>query len=591
MTHAPTRPRTLSAALTEHAAQTPNDLAYALLPDGLNEAARLTWSELHTRALGLAALMRDRIDAGDRALLLLPAGLEFVVATQACFLAGVVGVAVAPPAPRRAERELANVARIAADADASLVLTIPELDALIASAAAGVPSLAALPMIHVAEAPAEAVDPWWAAPDPDDLAYLQYTSGSTSAPRGVMLTHRVLADHATEINTLHLPQSRDAGDHNYTWLPPWHDMGLVSGLFCGLIAGTPTRVVPPHAIARRPLTWLQALSDLQVTASGGPDFLYRLCAERATPEFAESLDLSRWKSAYCGAEPIRATTADTFSAAFAAAGFRREVFDPAYGLAEAVLVVASPSRKVMPARTVEFDRDALSRGVALPAEPGSTSVFPLVDNGVCLPTEELAIVDPQTHRRLEEGQLGELWVNRPTVGAGYWRREEETEATFRAQLDGEPGKQWLRTGDLCFFHDGGLFIAGRIKDVLIINGVNHHAVDIEIVAKESHPAFHSRPATAFGVRHEQSGAEQLVLVIEAPSAPMDDAAADAALTAVRRAIAAAFDLQPQRVVVAAAGQIPKTTSGKVQRAACRDALASGELDALWEWTAPERSQR
>ncbi len=596
MTHAPaTRQQLLSAALAEHAAQTPDGLAYAYLPDGLNEAARLTWAELQTRALGLAAVLRDRIDAGDRALLLLPAGLDFVVATQACFLAGVVGVAVAPPAPRTAARDLANVALLAADADAALVLTIPELDAAVATAAAAFPvlaPLAALPMIHVAEAPAEAVDPWWAAPDPSDLAFLQYTSGSTSAPRGVMLTHAVLAAHAAEINALVLGRAGDCPDQTYTWTPPWHDMGLVNGIFSGLASGNPTRIAPPHAIARRPLTWLQALSDFEITASGGPDFIYRLCAERATPEFAESLDLSRWKTAYCGAEPIRPTTPAVFSNAFAAAGFRPGVFDPGYGLAEAVLLVTSPpSDEVEPARTVDFDRDALARGVALPAEAGSTSVFPLVDNGIPLPATEVAIVDPQSHRRLEEGQVGELWINRFTVGSGYWRREEETEAAFRAEIDGEPGTAWLRTGDLGFFHDRGLFIAGRIKDVLIINGVNLHAVDIESVAKESHPELHARPATAFGVRSDQTGGEGLVLAIEVPRAPLDDAALDAAFTAARRAIASTFGLQAQRVVGIASGQIPKTTSGKVQRAACRQALAAGELEVVWEWTAPERSQR
>lgn len=592
MTHAfATRPSTLTAVLAEHAARTPHDLAYAFLPDGLEEAGRLTWAELQARALGLAALLRDRLDAGDRALILLPAGLDLVVAMQACFAAGVVGVTVAPPSPKRVARELATVARIAADAEASLLLTSQELEGTLAAAASTVPALTALPTLRVADAPADPVDAWWAPPAPDDLAYLQYTSGSTSAPRGVMLSQRALAAHTAQINEVQWPISRDAGDQGYTWLPPWHDMGLIAGLFTGLLAGTPTRIAPPHAIGRRPLLWLEAISRLGITISGGPDFVYRLCSERATPEQVAGLDLSRWRTAFCGAEPVRASTADGFRRTFAPAGLRPDAFNPSYGLAEAALMVTSHAPTAGASVSVAFDRDALARGIAVPAEDADGSATILVDCGTAAGADQLAIVDPRTHRRLSDGQIGELWVNGPTIAAGYWRREADTAATFAAEIDGEPGTSWLRTGDLCFLDGGRLFIAGRAKDVLIVNGVNHHAIDLEIVAKESHPLLASRPAAAFALPGAGQGPERLALVIESPSTPLDDATAAAALTAMRRAIASAFDFQPHRVVVTGAGLIPKTTSGKVQRSACRDALASGELPALWQWTAPERSPR
>ncbi len=594
MTFAPaTRPSTLTAALADHAARAPHELAYAFLADGLVETDRLTWAQLHDRALGLAALLRDRLDAGDRALLLLPAGLDVVIATQACFAAGVVGVTVAPPSSKRTARDLATIDRIAADADASLVLTTPELEQVLRDDAADLPSLAALPALRVADAPAEPVDPWWAPPAADDLAYLQYTSGSTSAPRGVMLSHRTLAEHAVLVNEHHFPLSRERGDQGYSWLPPWHDMGLIAGIFCGLAAGTPTRLAPPQAIGRRPLSWLQAISDFGITVSGGPNFVYALCSARATPEQVEALDLSRWHTAFCGAEPIRASTADAFRRTFAPAGLRPEAFNAGYGLAEAALVVTAHGPAVSTSRTVAFERDALARGIALPADDAAVPATVLVECGVPAPPDQLAIVDPQTHRRLFEGQLGELWVSGPTVADGYWRREAETAAIFGAEIDGEPGTAWLRTGDLCFLHEDRLFIAGRAKDVVIVNGVNHHAIDLELVATESHPALTGRPATAFASASADpaAGPEQLVVVIEAPSTPLDEAAAADALTAVRRAIAAAFDFPPHRVVVTGAGLIPKTTSGKVQRSACRDALASGELPVLWEWTAPERSPR
>ncbi len=570
---------TLTTILADRANTMPDALSYAFRPDGLNETARLTWAQLHERTLALAAILAARVPTGSRVMLLVAPGLENVIATQACFAARMVGVPVAPPNPRRAALGMAGLQRVAVDAGVRAVLTTSDLAATLRPQLSAAPALSLHPWIFVDEAPTSAPSTTLPASEPTELAYLQYTSGSTSDPRGVMLTHAQFMHNLAIMRECWQMHARDV---SYTWLPPWHDMGLVAGLFCGIYEGIPTHIAPPNAIARRPHHWLQSISDLRVTVSGAPDFMYRASAALATPEFLAGLDLSAWRRACSGSEPVRASTLRAFSEAFASTGFDTNALAPSYGMAESTLAVTTnPAGD--PLRLETFDRAALAAGEAQIVATGAPDGVEMVGNGRAGTGQEIAIVDPVTHRRLADGQVGEVWTRGASVGLGYWLRAEETERTFGGEIDGEPGIRWLRSGDVAFISEGHLFIAGRMKDVIILNGVKRHAVDIELAAQESHPALATRAAAVFSV--DDGTAERVVVVLEAPKDPLTDEQAGALLAAVRRAVATNFEVQPTRVALVSTGSIPKTTSGKVQRGATRAGLAAGEIPIAWEWNA------
>lgn len=567
---------TLTSLLARRAERCPDELAYAFLPDGLHETERMTWGQLSCRSLGLAARLVERVPAGGRVLLLLEPGLELVVAVHACFAARLVGVPAAPPAGRQRVQGLGALQRVATDAGVVAILTTAAMATALQPDLAAAPPLAEQPWLLVdgQDAAVSGPPPALPAPARGDLAYLQYTSGSTSVPRGVMLTHEQF------LRNLEGQRERwrvHGGSSVYSWLPPWHDMGLVAGLMTGLHNGVPTYLAPPAAIGRRPLRWLQAISDLRVTMSGAPDFMFRLCAARATPEFVASLDLSAWEMAFSGAEPVRASTVAAFTAAFAPAGLRPTAITASYGLAEATLLVTAPA--VAAAPTVRtFDRASLGLGQARERGDG----MPLVSCGSAVAGQQVVIVDPTSRTRTADGEVGELWTRGASTALGYWQRPDATEQTFAATIVGEPGA-WLRTGDLAFIDRGEVFIAGRLKDVVIANGANHHAIDIELVVQESHAALATRATAAFAL--EGDAAERLVIVIETPSDGLAADEAQDALTAARRAVAGAFDLMPERIVLVPSGEIPKTTSGKVQRGQTRDALTADQLPISWEWSA------
>jgi acyl-CoA synthetase (AMP-forming)/AMP-acid ligase II len=577
---------TLTGVLAERAAQMPDALAYAFLPDGLEEAGRLTWGELQERALGLAGQLRERVPAGSRVLLLLLPGLETVIAQQACFAAGMVGVPAALPNPRRKAHGLELIQLAAADAGVACVLSTTPVAQFLSAELPAVPALADAPWLLVDEAPRSAPSAPLPDPDPSALTYLQYTSGSTGHPRGVMLTQRtLLANLAVIQDTWQL----DGSSRLYSWVPPWHDMGLVAGLLLGAYVGAPTYVVPPLAIARKPLNWLKAITDLEITLSGAPDFMYRGCAERLNDETRKGLDLSSWSSAYFGSEPVKPATVKAFTAAAAPIGLRPEVLSACYGMAESTLIISNGDLSELPVIR-HFDRERLGAGEVVPVEPGERSIE-MVGNGHPHPSQGLAIVDPDTLRRTPPDRVGEIWTNGPSVAEGYWQNPEATEATFHARIEGDDdGARWLRSGDSGFIFDGELYISGRRKDVLIVNGVNHHAVDVETASQLSHPLLANRPATAFTA--DLAGiTDRIVVVIELPA---DEAAtapetSDELVTAVRRAIAGAFDFMPQRIVLVPRGAIPKTTSGKVQRQRCRELLTAGLLPVTREWAATTKA--
>ncbi|MEM9768799.1 MAG: AMP-binding protein, partial [Cyanobacteria bacterium P01_D01_bin.71] len=408
----------------------------------------------------------------------------------------------------------------------------------------------------------------------DDIALLQYTSGSTSQPRGVMVSHRNL------MHNLALIHERFGHSHDsrgVIWLPPHHDMGLIGGVLQPLYGGFPVTLMSPTTFLRQPRRWLQAVSVFGGTTSGGPNFAYERCLQRITPEQRRGLDLSHWELAFTGAEPVQAKTLDQFAEAFADCGFRKAAFYPCYGLAEATLFVSGGTKFTEPT-SCAVDRVALAQGrvVTSPAE----TALPLVSCGQAAADQSILIVDAQTHQPCDADQIGEIWLAGPSVAQGYWHQGEATQEIFEAQLADGSGP-FLRTGDLGFWRRGELFVTGRLKDLIIIRGQNHYPQDIEQTAAHSHEALRRQAGAAFSV--EIAGKERLILVQEVQRTALRSLNTKAVIEAIRAAVSRRHGLQIYGVVLLKPGSLPKTTSGKVQRHACKAQFQDGALAAVGQW--------
>ncbi|HSF42928.1 MAG TPA: amino acid adenylation domain-containing protein [Thermoanaerobaculia bacterium] len=558
--------RTLPQILRLRARRDPGDRIYTFLLEGEAEAGHLTAADLDRQAGAVAAALRRTCAPGDRALLLFPPGLEFIAAFLGCLYAGVVAVPAYPPRPRRDRQRLETIVR---DCAPRAVLTTGALRAATAPLAAEVPGLAAASFLATDELAAggaqgddlSEVDPAWP-------AFLQYTSGSTSSPKGVIVTHAHLMHNERMIRAAF---RQDEGSVVVGWLPLYHDMGLIGNVLQPLFCGGRCVLMSPVAFLQRPRRWLEAIDRFRATTSGGPNFAYELCVEKVGPEERHGLDLSSWRVAYNGAEPVRAETLARFAEAFAPCGFRREAFYPCYGLAEATLFAAGPRRVAEP-QVRAFDAAALAQHQAVPAADGR----PLVACGEPWEGQRIAIADPETGAELPAGRVGEVWLSGPSVAAGYWAREEETARTFSAFLtaaDGSAAGPFLRTGDLGFVAGGELFITGRIKDLVILRGRNHYPQDLELTAEQSHPELRPGSVAAFSIDGEDG--ERLVVVGEVER--HFKAGVEAVAAAVRRAIAEEHEVQVHEVVLIRTGTLPKTSSGKIQRHLCRSRHLAGEL--------------
>ncbi|XYI03749.1 amino acid adenylation domain-containing protein [Sorangium sp. So ce1128] len=565
---------TLVGLLRYRATEQPDRLAYTFLLDGETQETTLTYAQLDRRARAVGATLESRGARGERVLLLYPPGIEYTVAVLGCLYAGAVAVPAYPPDPARLGRTLPRLKALIADARASLALTTRDILPMASFLAEQSEELKALRWLATDDVDDGAADAWREpAAGSDTLAVLQYTSGSTAAPRGVMLTHGNLLHNSAAIHRCfeHTSESRGV-----IWLPPYHDMGLIGGVLQPLCGGFPVVLMSPIDFLRRPFRWLLAISRYRATTSGGPNFAYDLCVRKITPEQIAALDLSSWSLAFNGAEPIRAETLDRFAATFAPCGFRREALYPCYGLAEATLIVSGGSKERSP--TVRaFDREQLqrSRAVEEPVDQQGGDTRSLVGCGQSIPGHEVLIVDPDSMAPAPPGRLGEIWVAGASVAQGYWGRPEETAETFGARLRGRDGT-FLRTGDLGFLQGGELFVAGRRKDLIILRGRNHYPQDIELTVEQSHPAVRRGCSAAFSV--EAAAEERLVVVAEIDASRAVDV--PGLVAAVRGAVAEQHDLQAHAVVLLEPGGIPKTSSGKVQRRACRAGFLSGELAAV-----------
>lgn len=569
-------PATLADLVRARAAARPDDTAYTFLADGESREESLTCAQLEQRARAVAAALQAAgVAPGERALLLLPPGLDYIAAFFGSLCAGVVAVPVYAPHAARVERALARLRAVAASARPAVVLTGTAYLPAIAEHFAADPLLRALRPVAVDELPRAAADAARAVPVRGDaLAFLQYTSGSTAEPRGVALTHANLLSNLELIRTQFGvgPDSRAV-----LWLPPYHDMGLIGGILEPLYAGFPVTLLSPVHFLQRPARWLEAIARTRASVSGGPNFAYEMCLRKLAPEQRLTLDLSSWTLAFNGAEPVRAETLERFAAGFAAAGFRREALRPCYGLAEATLLVAA-AVPGQPAALCDFDAAALEQGEARATAPAGRARR-LVGCGRAPRGQRLVIADPRTLAPCAPGRAGEIWVQGPSVARGYWGRPEDSARTFGAHLAGGEGP-FLRTGDLGFVHAGELFVTGRLKDLIVVRGRNVHPQDVERSVERAHTALRPGCGAAFAV--DEQGQERLVVAheIERPQRGFDAAVV---IAAVRQAVAEEHDAPLHALALLAPGTLPKTSSGKVQRQACRRLFLEGTLQPLVLW--------
>lgn len=552
----------------------PDERAFTFLADGDAEEIHITYGELDRRARAVGAWLQREMPIGTRALLLYQPGLEYIAAFFGCLYAGVAAVPIYPPNPSQLNRSVPRLKAIGDDARPSIALTtsliLPVARRLLLEAT----DLRDLRLQATDEVACGTEDGWT---DPaltrDSLAFLQYTSGSTAMPKGVMLTHGNLLHNSALICRCfkHTAESRGV-----IWLPPYHDMGLIGGVLQPIYAGFPCTLMSPISFLQRPFKWLQAISRYKGTTSGGPDFAYDLCIRRISPEQRATIDLSSWDVAFNGAEPIRAATLERFAAVFECCGFRREAFYPCYGLAEATLIVSGGEKEAPPVfRTFHGEALAQKQAIEVPAENAEAQT--LVGCGQKLDGQRIMVVDPKTLIPCPPEQVGEIWVQGPAVAKGYWNRPEETELVFGASLASTGEGPFLRTGDLGFLQDGELFIIGRLKDLIIIAGRNLYPQDIEETVEKSHSSLRSGCGAAFSIN--LNGEERLVIVQELERHNRD-VNLEAVERAVRRAVAEYHNVQVYRVALLKTGRIPKTSSGKIQRHACRAAFLAGNLELV-----------
>ncbi len=567
-------PRTLGELLRQRAEQAPEARAYTFLPDGETEADTFTYAELEHRASALAARLHSLGGEGERAILLYPPGLDFLTAFFGCLYASTVAVPVFPPAPMVDERGMERLRAILRDARPRFLLTTAVIAELAEALLPGVPELSSAHWIATDTALQE--ESTRHAPSvKEGLAFLQYTSGSTASPKGVMVSHANLLHNlaygdATERN--------DADSVSVSWLPVYHDMGLIEGTLLPLYRGYPAYLMPPGAFLQRPARWLQAITRYRATNSGGPNFAYELCLRKVSAEERERLDLSRWRVAYNGAEPIRRETLERFVQTFTPRGLRWKSMLPVYGLAEATLLVTGPRRANAPTFR-EFDEDALRTGAATEPRAPDARTTSLVGCGETRHGVDVLIVEPSSRTRCEERRVGEIWVSGPSVAKGYWEKPEATAQTFDARLADGSGP-YLRTGDLGFLDEGELFVTGRLKDVLILRGKNHYPQDLERTVEQAHAAIRPGCIAAFSIT-APGDEERVVLMAEVEPRKLSETNGLRQVTqAIRAEVATRHGIGLHAVSLLHPRSLPKTSSGKLQRFACREAFLGGSLKEL-----------
>ena len=563
---------TLVDIVRRRAVLRPGAIAYSFLADGAADVRSIAWSELDRRASAIAAALIERRAAGERVLLALPSGLAFVESLLGCWYAGAIAVPISVPRHHRVKHRLDG---IIADADARFAIGTPD-----ASQRLGLdgPGARGMTWIDVDSMPSDA--PTECRPSTvQEVAMLQYTSGSTGSPRGVVLTHANLVSNSALITeACGLGPDQVLGG----WLPLFHDMGLIGGVVQAAYCGARCVFMSPERFLMRPVQWLQMISDYRICSSPAPNFAYDLCVDKVDEGQKSRLDLSSWRNALNGSEPVRASTLDRFSRAFASCGFSPDAFFPCYGLAEATLFVTGPKSP---------RRQTRRSGTGQLLDIGDATGH--VGCGTGFGDTRLAIVDPETCVRVSPGRIGEIWAAGQSIAKGYWRNPEATEATFNGRLAGlvdgvSPSAAWLRTGDLGFVdEDGALFITGRLRDLIIVAGKNHFPIDLERTVETEEPAVGASGCAAVSV--DIGGAERLVIIAEVrrelcrPGAPIAFDP-EAVRRNIRAAIVREHQVAPHDVVLLRPGALLRTSSGKISRRPIHDAYLKNTLELLVDST-------
>jgi acyl-CoA synthetase (AMP-forming)/AMP-acid ligase II/acyl carrier protein len=566
---------TLPEILQTRATYTPDTTAYIFLRDGDDDEERITYRELDQAARKIAYHLRLTGAAGDRALMLFPPGLEFVKALFGCFYAGVIAVPAYAP---RKNRSLDRIKMLVVDSGSTLVLSNADISQAIERSFSDLDELKQMKWLIMEDITTDGNIDTGAgvASLPGEVALLQYTSGSTGQPKGVMVTHRNIMRNCDFIRSSFGFSHQSIG---VSWLPTFHDMGLVGQIFQPVFTGFTSVLMPPVTFLQKPIRWMKAFSKYRGTMGGAPNFAFDLLADSTTPEEREGLDLSSIKTIYCGAEPIRKSTFDRFADVYKAYGLTPEMLYPCYGMAETTLITSGPPALRGPVYLcVSGNALEKNRIEQVPTDhPDArylTGVgFPWLDTRV-------RIIDPEKLIQCNDEKVGEVWVTGSSVTYGYWNNQEITTAVFQAKLNDEPDTNWLRTGDLGFYHNGELYITGRLKDVIIIHGRNYYPQDIEFHTENSHPALQSNASAAFSV--DVDNEEKLVIVAEVQRSFIRDLDVNSVCDAIREQISEEFELEVYAIQLLRTASILKTSSGKIQRKACRDGFLNKTLLVVGE---------
>ena len=561
---------TLFDILRWRSSHQPDQRAYTFLSDGEMEQANLTYAQLDQQSRSIAAMLQEYTSPGERALLVYQPGLDYISAFMGCLYAGIIAVPVYPPSSKRL---LSRIQGIVTDAQPALVLTNTHTFSRVKRWFVGLPSTQDMHLIATDKDP-EKHESCWKAPDItyDTLAFLQYTSGSTSTPKGVMVNHRNLMHNLVMQGACWQQSSASVG---VSWLPMFHDLGLIAGVLQPLYMGFPAILMAPTAFIQHPVRWLKAISRFKGTTSWAPNFSYELCLDHITPAEREQLDLSSWSIALNGAEPIRMETMLRFAEVFKPCGMRLEAFTPAYGLAEGTLVVASSRMGQQPV-FLHVDKARIEQHQVVPSQTTSAVTRSLVGCGSVADDQRVVIVHPETAIPCGQDEIGEIWVSGPSITAGYWHHPLETEQTFQATLKESGDTPFLRTGDLGFLHEKEIFITGRLKDVIILHGHNYYPQDIERTVEQSHPSLRPGSGAAFSL--EIANTERLVVVQEVLRNYQHT---DDTFAAIRQQVMEQHDVQVYAIILLRYGSIHKTSSGKIQRQACRKALLERTLSIVF----------
>jgi acyl-CoA synthetase (AMP-forming)/AMP-acid ligase II len=567
----PSDSETLSALLRERAQAYPEKIAYIFLPRGEADEQKITYGALHRWAQSIAARLQQECKPGSRAILMFPPGLSYIAAFFACLYARVVAIPIYPP---RFNRSVERLVAVINSANVGIALTDEATAARVREVKDLPIEVKSLGWLITSDLQEEIYFDSYKPVDssPNDLAFLQYTSGSTGNPKGVMLTHKNLMSNQEMIFNA-FEEGRDSVVVG--WLPFYHDMGLIGNIMQPLYVGAPCILMPPVAFLQKPVRWLKAISTYGGTLSGGPNFAYDMCVDRITETQKEGLDLSQWRLAFNGSEPIRPQTLVRFTKAFSDVGFNGNSFFPCYGMAEASLFV-SGIRKVSPSTFAKFSDDRL--GTASPIGPETVNGTGFVSCGFARAGQDIAVVDPAHCLEVGPGEQGEIWLAGDNVAQGYWNQSEITASSFNQQLPGKQGN-WFRTGDLGCLVDDELFITGRCKDLIIINGKNHYPQDIEYTVEKSDEMIASNSTAAFALDSGQG--EELVIVTELERNSWRQDNLESLTQKIMMAIVAEHEIKPTVIAIIKPGQLPKTSSGKIQRIKTKNELLKNSLVLLF----------